>query len=211
MEFTLLYEGPLHSAGVPREKQNIRRQLHAQLAELWRVDPVLTTAAHLGLPHGTRRGNGTVDFGDADTRTHIFDAVRLNGFGLVALATRRNRLVCELEIRFLRSSQPGDIIVSGGDIDNRLKTLFDALRMPQTDVELSNDIATTIDEPFYCLLEDDSLITRVDVATDRLLKPDVDPVDVVLHMLVRLKSLNVTFGMPYENVGRPGHPVMMRS
>jgi hypothetical protein len=35
-----------------------------------------------------------------------------------------------LNILFLRADIPGKVVQSG-DIDNRLKTLFDALRMPQ--------------------------------------------------------------------------------
>ena len=36
-------------------------------------------------------------------------------------------LAAELDIVFLRQQAPGKLIGEGGDIDNRLKTLFDAL------------------------------------------------------------------------------------
>jgi hypothetical protein len=39
-------------------------------------------------------------------------------------------LAAELDIIFLRQQAKGQLIGEGGDIDNRLKTLFDALRMP---------------------------------------------------------------------------------
>jgi hypothetical protein len=42
MEFRLTYEGPLASDGDATEKQRIRRHLHPQLRELWRVDPHLS-------------------------------------------------------------------------------------------------------------------------------------------------------------------------
>lgn len=51
-----------------------------------------------------------------------------------------------------------------GDIDNRLKTLFDALRLPnQTNELVGYDNPAPDENPFFCLLEDDSLITHVSV------------------------------------------------
>jgi hypothetical protein len=97
--------------------------------------------------------------------------------------------VCQLDILFLRREKPGSI-VHGGDLDNRLKTLFDALRMPFDDSELGKVGPTSPDELLYCLLEDDSLISRVSVETHQLL--DLPPagshgaadVDLMLHVTV---------------------------
>jgi hypothetical protein len=79
--------------------------------------------------------------------------------------------VCSLDVIFLRRDEPGNLIQGGGDIDNRIKVLFDALRMPQSVEELAGATPSTDQEPFYCLLEDDRLITEVKVTTDRLLTP----------------------------------------
>ncbi len=68
----------------------------------------------------------------------------------------------------LRIDQPGASIWSG-DVDNRLKTLIDALTLPKANdgyAELSPD---RYEDPFFCLLEDDSLLSRISVETDRLL------------------------------------------
>jgi len=71
----------------------------------------------------------------------------------------------------LRNDAPGALIRSG-DLDNRIKTVFDALRMPTNVDELGGyDAPAEEEDPFYCLLEDDYLITHLSVETDRLLEP----------------------------------------
>jgi hypothetical protein len=77
-------------------------------------------------------------------------------------------LSCRLDILFLRSDRAGSLIKSG-DIDNRLKTLFDALRMPESKAELGGYEKPIDDEdPFFVLLQDDKLITHISVETDVL-------------------------------------------
>jgi threonine synthase len=78
-------------------------------------------------------------------------------------------------------------VKTGGDIDNRIKVLFDALRMPKIG-EFDAETPPAPDEaPFFCLLQDDSLITEIKVTTDRLLTPlqteeDSDDVHLVIHV-----------------------------
>jgi hypothetical protein len=80
-------------------------------------------------------------------------------------------LAAELDIIFLRQQARGQLIGQGGDIDNRLKTLFDALRMPSKgEVQQLGTAVDQDDDPLHCLLQDDVLIHRVNVETDRLLK-----------------------------------------
>ena len=89
-------------------------------------------------------------------------------------------------------------VSSSGDIDNRLKTFFDALRLPKNATELG-DYAVPLDDetPFFCLPEDDSLITRVSVETDLLLDPPkAEPVDI--HQVRLIVTVNI----------RPAHVTM---
>ena len=85
------------------------------------------------------------------------------------------------------------MIIKSGDIDNRLKTLFDALRVPTKATELPTGSPGSDDDiPMYCLLEDDGLIARVAVETDLLLQPTSaqyasDPNDARLIISVKLK------------------------
>jgi hypothetical protein len=50
----------------------------------------------------------------------------------------------------LRADIPGKVVQSG-DIDNRLKTLFDALRMPASDLEMAECASGPAngEEPFF--------------------------------------------------------------
>jgi len=104
---------------------------------------------------------------------------------------------CAIDILFLRRDEPGKIVSGGGDIDNRLKTLLDALKMPQAG-ELPPQVTPAVGEsPFFCLVEDDRLITEIKVTTDRLLTPLIDgerenDVHLVLH--VRTQLIGLTSG-----------------
>jgi len=119
-------------------------------------------------------------------------------FTFVPLVNPRVDLIAELDIVLLRPEPPGSIITQSGDIDNRLKTLFDALRMPHNLAELPQGEAPAPDEPrFYVLLEDDNLIQHVAVRTDRLLEPTVDPLEVVLMIRVATKVTGATM----DNLG----------
>jgi hypothetical protein len=65
--------------------------------------------------------------------------------------------------------KPGSILESAGDIDNRIKTLIDALRIPADGSEMKRRTDDDPDpNPRYCLLQDDALITTLKVETDRL-------------------------------------------
>jgi hypothetical protein len=103
-------------------------------------------------------------------------------------------LIAELAITFLRPEPPGRIVTQCGDIDNRLKTLFDALRMPEEEKEIpKGDIPGGNENPFFCLLEDDNLITKVAVTTDRLLQLCDDSSFVNLLITVRTKATQLYF------------------
>ncbi|BCA58000.1 hypothetical protein HMP06_0769 [Sphingomonas sp. HMP6] len=79
-----------------------------------------------------------------------------------------------LDVLFLRDDRVGSVL-RAGDIDNRLKTLLDGLSMPQSEAQLGSKISPGPDEkPFFCLLEDDSLVVKVSVETDTLLQPIPD-------------------------------------
>jgi hypothetical protein len=92
----------------------------------------------------------------------------------VPLVRESNGFNCELTILFLRRDAPGSLFTQGGDIDNRIKRLLDGLRMPQNKDELGGDVFGECETPLYCLLQDDKLITSMNVVTDRLLEPVAD-------------------------------------
>jgi hypothetical protein len=149
MNFTLTYEGKLKSNGDSRHKHEIRKAFHRQLAELWKASPF------------SQRG------GCYDGLTKI-----VGDYTFLPLTSSAREEVAELRITMLRPQVgPGYIIGEGGDIDNRLKTLFDSMRMPDKPSEIPSRERPAEDEnPFFCLLENDILITGLSVRADRLLE-----------------------------------------
>jgi hypothetical protein len=174
VEFKLLYHGQLRASTTSdtrvNEKHAIRKQLHKQLKELWQVQPILSSLANSNVSEpGAPRGK-YVKLTEATANKYA-----RCGYRFIPLISQELSLTASLDILFLRRDHPGNLITSGGDIDNRIKTLFDALRMPHNNNEIPKKLPVELDEnPFYVLLEDDSQITKVSVSTDRLLTPAVD-------------------------------------
>jgi hypothetical protein len=73
-----------------------------------------------------------------------------------------------MDVVLLRPER-GRFILKNGDIDNKLKTLFDALRMPGNESETGQAVPDGDDDPLFVLLEDDGLVSEVKVTTDQLL------------------------------------------
>ena len=194
MEFRLYYRGSLKSNGNIGEKQKIRRIFHAQLKKLWSQEP-------LNEYSGGEYADGrlhyvnylTEDDNDAGEGASIIYS--LSEFKFACLITERLKLHAEIDILFLRPEPSGHIIhTGGGDIDNRLKTLFDGLRRPSNIQEIPiGDAPQAEESPFHCLLSDDALISKVTVTTDQLLDAN-SPDEVVLVIHVRIKGRSTTLG-----------------
>lgn len=174
MRLTLHYRGVLRANGAPDHKHQLRKLFHAQLKKLW-GQPPLSEHTRLLQP---RAAEGQ------------YSSLRpLGPFTFVPLVTAEMDAVAELSITLLRPERPGGLLTQGGDIDNRIKTLLDALTMPRH----ANAIATigspeSDESPFFCLLEDDNLVVSVAVHTQQLLEPIVDPalVDTTIVVLTRV-------------------------
>ena len=112
------------------------------------------------------------------------------GYNFVPLVTSDLALRCDIDILFLRPEGPG-MLINSGDIDNRVKTLFDAFRMPNSYAEAGNVPPSGPEEnPFYCLLEDDRLVSKVTITTDQLLllsfEKELKPNDAIVVVTVKL-------------------------
>ena len=117
MKFRLLFEGEIP----PRQKEDlpiihdIRRSLHPQLKQLWEHEPLADLK------------NGWL----APVGTHDKPYARIENIGGKNFAhVIGQHMGAVLQIVLLRQQARGQLIGEGGDIDNRLKTLFDALRLP---------------------------------------------------------------------------------
>jgi hypothetical protein len=174
MHLCITYDGELKSAGGSTraaDKWTIRRAIHPQLAELWEVHPVLGGQALLyPVPDSIRdAGLEKMERVEAAKKMHrdeLRAPILVGGHNCIPLVRKSLFLKCSLNILFLRKEGPGALVSSGGDLDNRIKTLFDGLRMPTHD---EGTAEKPDHDPLFCLLEDDALITDVVIRTDRLL------------------------------------------
>lgn len=176
VQFRLTYEGPLlaetssgaKQAARAKQKQEIRKKFHPQLRRLWGIHPGLS-----GNLEGIDDGGYLLLSGPHQPHTieALSERFHRNGYNFVPMVTRTLGVHCALDILFLRCDAPGAIL-HRGDIDNRIKTLVDGLKMPTEKSQLGGYDSPDADEmPFFCLLEDDSLITRFTVEADTLLEP----------------------------------------
>ena len=176
MEFRLYYRGELKSNGNVKHKHAIREVFHRQLKELWNQKPLTD------LKNNLLSGQ------------HELGCIRpLESFVFAPLVQEKIDLIADINITLLRPEEPGSIVTQTGDIDNRLKTLIDALRMPHKLSEIPNEVTpNNTDNPFYCLFEDDNLISGLSVTTDRLLDNIQSSSEVVIIIHVHTKVTRAT-------------------
>jgi hypothetical protein len=169
MRFRLTYEGPLMGNANADHKHGIRRVFHRQLRRLWDVYPGMSGAfGFVGPPDLEDRRSLVEKAADNFSR---------NGYRFLPLVSRFYHHpsvplpIVSMDILFLRSGAPGGVIKSA-DLDGRLKTLLDSLRMPEGAQELGSYTKPEDGEnPFYVLIDDDKYIGNVSVTTDTLLEP----------------------------------------
>jgi hypothetical protein len=190
MKFRLLYEGEI----APRQRARIedihaiRMALDPQLRALWQFPPLSISAPRL-LRYEVE--NDPSSIGLAETR---------GNWTFIPIVSKKTDLQCALDITFLRRQAPGQLIGDGGDIDNRLKTLLDALSVPplaQQDFFREEVSIEPPDRTIFCLLQDDSLVVRLTVETDRLLRPTSSEYDLVALIQVSVTASQLT----YANLG----------
>lgn len=197
MEFRLIYTGALPAASTKNkrrdEKHEIRKVLHKQLVELWHQHPFLR--AYTGGRVPKRIPDGKL----VPMMYYMAERFPRRDFLFLPLLRLLPRVVCSLDILFLRRDKAGSVI-SSGDIDNRIKVLFDALRLPTVD-EVKGFSPEQHEVPFLCLLEDDSLITELKVTTDRLLTPPTgrgNHISRDVHLVIHVKTEVVDRGREWQ-------------
>jgi hypothetical protein len=180
VQFRLLYGGEIKGSSKtdtrPEIKHAIRREFHPQLRRLWNTAPNLDLLVrHRYFGRWVEKYGEGVDLGnitDDDRRRYGIEFISenwaRNGFKFIPLVTKEFALRCAVEIIFLRPEEPHHIM-HAGDLDGRVKTIFDALRIPDNLAESAGMGPQEDETPFFCLLEDDKLISSLTVTTDQLL------------------------------------------
>jgi hypothetical protein len=188
MRFRLTYRGelrptqrdPLKDKADPlaAHKHRIRQEFHRQLKQLWATNKFLREhqlSRRTALRPSRPIADENAYWGSEDKLEPMADVVadmyRENGYRFVPLVREAISLLCSLEILFLRRDIPGSALAAG-DIDNRLKTVIDALRRPRHPNELvGHEKPSDGEDPFFCLMEDDSQVSHLTVETDTFLEP----------------------------------------
>ena len=194
MKFSLTYQDDLPSTGNkpnPAEVARIRNCFHDQLFDLWESHVILRELARTARVPRITYMEETTDpepdysrFTLPDFKEPIppLESGHIDLCAPIDTDTEKKQtkvayrplvrstlgLSCALDILFLRQEEPGKLVLQSGDIDGRMKCLFDALRMPTRAEEDAGGI-TPAANPLQCLLESDSLITDFSIRTGRLL------------------------------------------
>ncbi|MCL2629803.1 MAG: hypothetical protein FWD33_03945 [Alphaproteobacteria bacterium] len=154
MKFKLLYYGELMSNPKNRSRHisEIRMTFHQQMKGLIDISPWKNLAQHM-VPNPTKAPILSKSMGGYVFNPFISD--KLNMF-------------VELDIQMLH---PETIGFARADIDNRAKTLLDALRCPQNEHECGANMPKNIG-PIYTLLDNDNLVSKLSINTSHLLSPE---------------------------------------
>jgi hypothetical protein len=185
MKFRLVYDGRLPSAGSKNkrtsEKHAIRKELHRQLRALWNTHPSLRAL------HDPGAQNEGMVANPQWLARHAANYKRCD-HAFAPLVCDALDLVCHVDILMLRHEAPGALF-QGGDLDNRLKTLFDALKIPDTCEGVTEPEGD--ESPFmFVLLDDDKRVAGYTITTDRLLTPPSErSTDVRLVIEVTTRAL----------------------
>lgn len=152
MKFKLVYVGEVKINPKKRSQhlQDIRNVLSPQLKRLSEISPYNVIKEKL-----QKKGKAIKTVG---------------GVKFFPLITPDLDLLAELDIQILH---PELLETPKADIDNRMKTLLDALKRPQSQHEISENIDK--DEVVYTLLDDDHLVTKMTINTSHLLYKEEMP------------------------------------
>ncbi len=170
MKFRLLYVGEVKIN--PRKRashvHDIRMALSQQLQNLLDIPPYSKIKNFIHAPDQ----NGSVK--------NILRKV--DGIEFVPVISSELDLLAELEIQILHPELLG---TARADIDNRTKTLLDALRRPQDAHEVPEGVHRG--GRVYTLLDDDHLVTRLTVNTSHWLDA-TNPNDLFLMITVNIRA-----------------------
>ncbi|PDQ19275.1 hypothetical protein CN311_20415 [Mesorhizobium sanjuanii] len=148
--------------------------IHPQMEALWSLQPLKN--------NDWLRSRSESNLGVLEVR---------NGFEFAPLISTSVGLLAEINVTILRNRHSNDRQGIHGDIDNRVKTLFDALRIPTLgEINVLSEKGVIFHERTFCLLQDDDLVTKLTVETDRWL--GVPPHQTLAIIRVAIKASTVT-------------------
>lgn len=154
----------------------MRRSFSAQLEKVWGKAPFETlkewedTAFAAGAPKFTRAVSGQT---------------------FVPLYGRDVGVGVDLDITLLTGMPVRKAVISAGDLDNRVKRIIDALRVPNGQGEMSHKLSPG--GRYYCLMEDDDAVLSLGARLGPYLGSDDTAVSFAI-VRVRPIAMRVTLG-----------------
>jgi hypothetical protein len=183
MKFTLIYDDDLPAGDSSRAvyASKIRNKFHEQMADLWDSHVVCRALSHTArtpiiVSEVTKRSSGPFKWAEfegdppplAPGQIDLCEPLPVPHVGrFIPLVRHSLCLACAVDILFLRHEEPFKLLQKGGDLDNRLKTLFDGLKMPNPKDKYVGEHPTA--DPLYVVAEDDALIYDFSVKSGKLL------------------------------------------
>ncbi|MBN2676406.1 MAG: hypothetical protein JXR30_04110 [Alphaproteobacteria bacterium] len=168
MKFKLIYKGEvkIHPKRRAHHIHDIRMKLDCQLKRLTEIPPYSKLQNYI---HSEKDNKKTI------VRT-------VSGIEFVPIISPELNLLAELEVQILHPELLG---TPRADIDNRMKTLLDALRRPQDIHEVPEDAQRG--QRIYTLLDDDHLVTKITVNTSHWLA-NRNPEDLLIIITVNIRA-----------------------
>ncbi|MDR1691560.1 MAG: hypothetical protein LBR35_01850 [Rickettsiales bacterium] len=172
MRFKLIYKGQVKINPKKRTQHinKIRMVISEQLKNLYEIDPYSDLKKLMTKTPGKPsiiRTVGGVDF--------------------ISLISPEMNFLAEINMQLL---VPELTTTPRADIDNRMKTLLDALRRPQDSHEVAQGVDKT--QPVYTLLDDDKYVSELTINTSHLLDQSGDEDEVLVIISVGLRATKAT-------------------
>jgi len=149
----------------------MRKSFHQQLSKLWGKEPFSV------LKDWEKPGYGPDTIQD------------LSGTNFLPYYGRTIGIGVELDIRLLTGMPNKTSIIKSGDLDNRVKRIIDALRIPKPNEMQKGNISEL--NRCYCLLEDDDAVVAIRAKLGTYLSSD-DPIVSFVYIIVKPMPLRVT-------------------
>jgi hypothetical protein len=187
MRFNLRYTGELPSTGNPRGPNKNKPQ---KLPIIWKIrNEIATQLVGVFNTHPSVSSGGSMASRAAYNMLRQF--IERGGYKFAPLVRPEFEAVCSLNIKMLVNHELGSLVTQAGDLDNRIKTLIDALKVPKDD-DFNGNIP--VENPCPCLLHDDAMIVGLCINVDRWYSniPKTEK-DVELLIDVEIKTLKPNF------------------
>lgn len=200
MKFKLTYRGSLRATQArhptacgPNKhwhlKHVMRESFHTQIKRIWETRQFLLINQSMETPKPYH----------IDT---LAKRLRIPPWRFVPLVTEELSLKTKIEITILRVDHPHLNLWSerAGDVDNRVKTIIDALRVPGANDGYADMHPGPGQDPFFVLVESDELFDVVHAETDHLLVvppgEDASYAEIVVAVTVRPMT-----DQTFQNIG----------